>query len=62
MIKAVNEKIKNEAKDQKGGFGSMVLTALCDRLLGNILASKVMEAEITTREIIRAGERTAREV
>ena len=42
----ISEKIKNEAKDQKGGFLSMLLGTLGTSLLGNMLAGK---------GIIRAG-------
>ena len=46
MENIISEKIKNEAKDQKGGFLSMLLGTLGTSLLGNMLAGK---------GIIRAG-------
>ena len=44
-------RIKNEAKEQKGGFPSMLLGTLGASLLGNMLAGK---------GVIRAGEGTIR--
>ena len=46
-IKVISETIKNEAKEQKGGFLRMLLETLETTLLGNLL---------TGRETIRAGE------
>ena len=46
LLKRVTKTIKNETKEQKGGFLSMLLGALGAILLGNILAGKV---------IVRAG-------
>ena len=43
----VSENIQNEAKEQKGGFLSILLRTFGTSLLGNILAGK---------EINRAGE------
>ena len=40
LIKGVSQKIKNEAKEQKGGFLGMLFSTLGASLLGNILASK----------------------
>ena len=40
LIKGVNEIIKNEAKEEKGIFLSMLLGALGAGLLGNMLAGK----------------------
>ena len=51
LLKGVSETIKNEAKEQKGGFLSMLLGALGASLLGNMLAGK---------GVIRAGEETIR--
>ena len=48
---AVSETIKIKAKEQKGGFLSMLLGTLGASLLGNMLAGK---------GVIRAGETTAR--
>ena len=45
-LKRVTKTIKNETKEQKGGFFSMLLSTLAASLLGNILAGK---------GIVRAG-------
>ena len=47
LLKGVSEKIQNEAREEKGGFLSILLYTLGASLLGNILAGK---------EINRAGE------
>ena len=47
LIKGISETSKNEAKEQKGGFISMLLGTLAASILGNALAGK---------EVIRAGE------
>ena len=39
-MEEVSETIQNEAKEQKGGFLSMLLATLGASLLGNILAGK----------------------
>ena len=49
IINGISETIKNEAKEQKGGFISMLLGTLAVSVLGNSLA---------VRGVIRAGERT----
>ena len=51
MIKGVSETTKTEAKEQKGGFLSMLLGTLGATLLGNLLTGK---------GTIRAGEGTIR--
>ena len=51
LIQAVNEIIKDEAKEQKGGFLWMLLGTLGASLLGNLLTGK---------GAIRAGESTIR--
>ena len=51
LIKGVSETIKNEAKEQKGGFLKMLLGTLGASLLGNLLTGK---------GTIRAGEGTIR--
>ena len=51
LLEGVSETIKSEAKEQKGGFLSMILSTLAASLLGNMLAGK---------GVIRAGEGTAR--
>ena len=40
MLKGVTETIKNEAKEQNGGFLSMLLGTLGATLLGNLLSGK----------------------
>ena len=51
LLKGVSETIKTEAKEQNGGFLSMLLATLGTRLLQNILEGK---------GAIRAGEGTVR--
>ena len=51
MIKGVSKTIKNEAKEQKGGFLGMLLGILAASLLGNLL---------TGTDTNRAGEGTIR--
>ena len=46
LLKGVTKTIKNETKEQKGGFLSMLLGTLGASLLGNLLAGK---------GIVRAG-------
>ena len=54
LIKGVSETIKNEAKEQKGGFVEMLLGTLGASLLGNLLTGK---ANIRAGEgVIRAGQ------
>ena len=40
LIKGVTKTIKNETKEQKGGFLSMLLDTLGASLLGNLLTGK----------------------
>ena len=40
LLKEVTKTIKNETKEQKGGFLSMLLDTLVASLLGNMLAGK----------------------
>ena len=55
LIKSVSETIKNEAKEQKGGFLGMLLGTLGPILLGTLLTGK---GTIKTGEgTIRAGEK-----
>ena len=51
LLKGVSETIKNEAKEQKRGFLSMLLVTLGTSRLGNMLADK---------GVIRAGEGTVK--
>ena len=46
MLKEITNTIKNETKEQKGGFLSMLLGTLGASLLGNLLSGK---------GIVRAG-------
>ena len=46
LIKGISETIKNQAKEQKSGFLSMLLGTLAGRMLGTAL---------TGRGVIRAG-------
>ena len=46
MLKGITKTIKNETKEQKGGFLSMLFGTLVASLLGNLLTGKV---------IVRAG-------
>ena len=50
LIKGVSETIKNEAKEQKGGFLGMLLHTLGARLLGNLLTGKGAIATIQVHE------------
>ena len=51
LLKGVSETIQHEAKEQRGGIVSMLLSTLGDSLLGDILSGK---------GVIRAGEGTIR--
>ena len=53
LLKGVSETIQNEAKEQKGGFLSMLLGTLGASLLGNILAGKGINR--AGEGIVRAG-------
>ena len=60
LLKGVNKTIQNEAKEQKGGFYSMLLGTLGGSLLGNTLAGKGINiaregAKRHSRGIARAG-------
>ena len=55
LLKGVSEAIQHEAKEQRGGFLSMLLGTLGASLLGDVL-SKVLSG----KGVIRAGERTIR--
>ena len=51
LLEGVSETIKNETKEQRGGFLNMLLGTLVASLLGNLL---------TRKGTIRAGEGTVR--
>ena len=59
LLKGVTKTIKKEAKEQKGGFLSMLLGALGANLLGNVLAGKgIVRAGSGNKKgkgIVRAG-------
>ena len=59
MLKGVTKTIKNETKEQKGGFLSMFLGTLGASLLGNMLAGKgIVRADSGNKKrkgIVRAG-------
>ena len=52
LLKGVTETLKNETKEQKGGFLSMLIGALGVSVLGNLLTGAVQTGERT----MRAGE------
>ena len=51
LLDGITKTVKNEVKERKGGFRSMLLGTLGASLLGNMLAG---------RGVIRAGEGTIR--
>ena len=59
LLKGVTKTIKNETKEQKGGFLSMLLGTLGAILLGNLLARKgIVRAGLGNKKrkgIVRAG-------
>ena len=55
LLKGVSETIQNEAKEQRGGFLSMLLGTLEASLLGDILSKG-----LSGKGVIRAGEGTIR--
>ena len=55
LLKCVSETIQNEAKEQKGGFLSMLLGTLAASVLGDVLSKG-----LSGRGVIRAGEGTIR--
>ena len=62
LMEGVSKTIQNEAKEQKGGFVSMLLGTLGASLLGNILAGKGIDRDGEKgmvkrqgRGIVRAG-------
>ena len=58
LIKSISKIIQNEAKEQKDGFISILLGALCASLLGNLLTDK--DAIRSDEGTIRTGEDTIR--
>ena len=55
LLKGVSETIQHEAKEQRGGFPSMLLSTLGASLLGDVLSKG-----LSGRGVIRAGEGTIR--
>ena len=59
LLKGVTKTIKNETKEQKGGFLSMLLGTLGASLLGHFLSGKeivrVCSANKKRKGIVRAG-------
>ena len=53
MLDGITETVKNEVKEQKGGFLSMLLGTLGASLLDDLLAKN-----LSGRGVIRAGEGT----
>ena len=56
LLKGVSETIQNEAREQKGGFLSMLLGTLGASLLENILAGRGINRAAKGRGVNRAGE------
>ena len=57
LLESASKSVKNETKEQKGGFLDMLLGTLAASLLGNMLAGK---AKIPAWGVIRASEGTFR--
>ena len=55
LLKGVSETIQHEAKEQRGGFLSMLLGTLGVSLLGDILSK-----DLSDKGVIRAGKGTVR--
>ena len=51
LLKGVSETIKDDAKEQKGGFLSMLF---------GILGASLLNSMLTGKDVIRAGERIIR--
>ena len=55
LLKGVSETIQNEAKEQKGGFLSMLLGTLGASLLGNLLTGRGIYRAGKGKGVLRAG-------
>ena len=55
LLNGITETVKNEVKEQKGGFLSILLGTLGASLLGDLLTKN-----LSGRGVIRAGEGTIR--
>ena len=62
LLNGITETVKNEVKEQKGGFLSMLLDTLGASLLGNFLTKILLGRGVTRagEDTIRAGEETIR--
>ena len=56
LLKGVTKTIKNETKEQKGGFLSMLLGTLRPSLLGDLLTKSLSGTVRGGERTIRAGE------
>ena len=59
LLKGVTKTIKNETREQKGGFSSILLCNLGASLLGDLLTKKGKSGKGTVRAgegLLRAGE------
>ena len=54
LLNGVTKSVKNEIKEQKGGFLSMLLGTMGASLLGNLFAGKGINT--VSEGIVRAGE------
>ena len=61
MIKGVNEKVQNVAKEQNGEFHIMLLGTLGASLLENLLTGKAVKDKMPGNGVIIAGKGTIRE-
>ena len=57
MEEGGSKTFKNQGREQKGRFLSMLLRALGAALLGNLLTCEWVKAKIFQEEVLRAGER-----
>ena len=55
LLKGVTETVQNEAKEQKGGFLSMLLGTLGASLLGNLLTGRGIYRAGKGKGVLRAG-------
>ena len=55
LLKEVTETVHNEAKEQKGGFLSMLLGTLGASLLGNLLTGRGIYRAEKGKGVLRAG-------
>ena len=62
LLNGVSERIQHEAKEQRGGFLSMLLGTLGASLLGDVLSKGLSGSGLIRagKETIRAGEGTIR--